>query len=192
MKYTINDEQLNDYSVGKFSIDKSTLKLNIKFDTSVSDLTLYVKFENPEIIKATKNSTNTYKNKNVIKVEKVYFINEIKAQDYKRAESISTTTSNLNTFLGYAATGMSFISLIMSADATGTLIKMAQIMKLVNRLRFINVVYGGILNEFLNNIGDIFNEGTAKCSGEMSCQLKRKIKNLKKLINRSVLLAICS
>ena len=53
-------------------------------------------------------------------------------------------------------TGSSVITLLMAVDPTGTLLKFAQILKIINKIRFFNINFGSKLGSFLKAVGDIF------------------------------------
>lgn len=172
LNYTITDKESQEYSSQKFNFERSFLNLELNFTKSVQNKTLYLKIIDYEKIRELKNSSNSFKIASTIEIENIYY-EKIEKEEIEKIEERTKRTSQATEGLGYVATGFSLIALILSLDATGTLIKMAQIMKLVNKLRFINVEYGILLGTFLDNIGDIFNTGKVKCNENMSCFLKR-------------------
>ena len=49
-----------------------------------------------------------------------------------------------------------FLAVLFAVDPTGLLLRLAQILKIVNKLRFIRVEFGSRLYAFLKSIGDLF------------------------------------
>lgn len=54
------------------------------------------------------------------------------------------------------------VTVLMAVEPTGTLIKFAQILKIVNKMRLFNLNFGHYLQAFLDNIGDLFYIGGNK------------------------------
>jgi hypothetical protein len=53
---------------------------------------------------------------------------------------------------------MSTVTAIFSTDQSGATMKFTQISKLISRLRYINVNYGGLFGSFLDGLGENFHK----------------------------------
>jgi hypothetical protein len=75
-----------------------------------------------------------------------------------QSEAIGSVTGGTSTVTNTVAT----VSVVLSADQSGSTLKFSQISKLISRLRFINVNYGSLFGMFLEGLGDTFDGKNSK------------------------------